>query len=181
MMKKILLIGLSLLAYSGYGQCTDPQITDFECSDPSHPIVGAVVNVANPFPGGINTSENVGEYTDDGTAPFDNFFIEYDTPIDLTTNSVLKLKLYTTSSVQILAKLEGGSPQPEIFSDFSVVNEWQEFSFDFSAAAGDGNTKVVLFLNPNVATGSTTDIYYVDDLTFAEPAVQGTPWSFAKI
>ncbi|AZQ42845.1 T9SS type A sorting domain-containing protein [Nonlabens ponticola] len=173
-MKKILLLSLCAISYLGYGQCNEPLITDFECGEPSNPITGALVTVANPFPGGINTSENVGEYTDDGTQGFDNFSIEYGEPIDLSTNSVLTLKLYSPTSVQILAKLEGGGG-PEIFSDFSQVNEWQEFSFDFSAFADGGNTRVVVFVNPAVSSGTTTDIYYVDDIGFEEPEEEAVP------
>ncbi|MFD0860589.1 T9SS type A sorting domain-containing protein [Sungkyunkwania multivorans] len=167
-MKNILLFIFNLVAYVGIAQCTDPVITDFECSSPSHPITGALVNIANPFPSGINNSANVGEYTDNGTDGFDALVIDYGTPIDLSTNSVLKLKFYSPSSVQILAKLEGGTPI-EIFSNFSAVNTWQEFSFDFSSSLGDGNTRVVLFFNPGVTTSTPTDIYYIDDLLFDAP------------
>ncbi|WP_047547460.1 T9SS type A sorting domain-containing protein [Psychroserpens sp. Hel_I_66] len=163
-MKKSLLFIFSIMAYIGYAQCTDPVITDFECSQPSHPITGALVTVPNTVSGGINTSPNIGEYTDNGNDGFDALVVDYGAPIDLSTNNQLKVKFYSTTSVQILAKLEGGS-NPEIFSDFSAVNTWQEFTFDFSAFAGQGNNKVVLFFNPNVITG-TADVYYIDDFLF---------------
>ncbi|MGB5982561.1 MAG: T9SS type A sorting domain-containing protein [Nonlabens sp.] len=169
-MKKSLLFILTLMTYLGYAQCVDPVITDFECAAPSHPITGALVSVTNPFPGGINNSPNVGEYTDDGTNGFDNVFIDYGAAIDLASNPIFKMKLYSPSSIQILAKLEGGTVQ-EIYSDFSLVNTWEEFTFDFSASIGNGNTRLVLFLNPAVTDGTPTDIYYVDDLMFDAPAM----------
>lgn len=168
-MKKSLLFIFILNFYIGVAQCVDPIITNFECSPPSQTITGALTTIANPVSGGINTSANVGEYTDDGTQGFDALVIDYGTAIDLSTNSVLKLKLYAPTSVQILAKLEGGTAV-EIFSDFSAVNTWQEFQFDFSASAAAGNTTVVLFVNPGVTTGTPTDIYYLDDLRFDAPA-----------
>ncbi len=167
-MKKSLLFIFSLTAYLGYAQCTDPIITDFECTTPSHPITGALVIVSNPDQGGINISTNVGEYTDNGMDGFDALVINYGAAIDLSTNSVLKIKFYSPISVQILAKLQGGTQQ-EIYSDFSAVNIWQEFSFDFSASKGSGNTELVFFFNPGITDSSPTDIYYIDDLLFDAP------------
>ncbi|WP_194766033.1 T9SS type A sorting domain-containing protein [Tamlana sp. I1] len=173
-MKNSLLFIFSLSAYLSFAQCADPVITDFECSGPSHPVTGALITVANPVSGGINTSANVGEYTDDGTAGFDALIIDYGTPIDLSTNGLFKIKFYSSSSVQIMAKLEGGTATPDLYSDFSAVDTWQEIVFDFSAYAADGNTKVVLFFNPTVTTGTPTDIYYIDDLLFDAPPTMCT-------
>jgi hypothetical protein len=164
-MKNITLLVLIFATYIGIAQCNDPVITDFECTAPSNPITGALVTVPNPFPGGINNSNNVGRYTDDGTQGFDALVVDYGTAIDLTVNKVLKIKFYSKSSVQILAKLEGGAVQ-EIFSDFSQVNTWQEFAFDFSASTGNGNTRLVLFINAAVTTGTPADFYYMDDILF---------------
>ncbi|KQC34317.1 hypothetical protein AAU57_13945 [Nonlabens sp. YIK11] len=169
-MKYSLLFVFAICAYIGSAQCTDPDITDFECTTPSHPITGALVTVTNPFPHDINRSANVGRYTDDGTQGFDALVVDYGAAIDLSVNPILKLKFYSTNSVQVLAKLEGGTPQ-EIFSDFSQLNTWQEFSFDFTASQGSGNTRVVFFINPGVSTGTTSDFYYLDDILFDDSVV----------
>ena len=168
-MKKLLLFTFGLITYFGYAQCADPIITNFECGTPSHPITGALVSIANPVPGGINPSSNVGEYTDNNMMGFDNLTVEYGTAIDLSTNYLLKIKFYSPISVQILAKLEGGTNTPDKYSPFSAVNTWQEFTFDFSAEAADGNTRVVLFFNPGFDAGTGTDIFYIDDLRFDAP------------
>lgn len=164
-MKNVLLLFYLFIFYISSAQCNDPLVTDFECGTPSHPITGALVTNDNPFPAGLNTSPNVGEYTDDGTQGFDNLSVDFGSPIDLSTNSILKLKLFTSSSIQILALLEGGIRR-EIFSDFSSTNSWQEFVFDFSSSAGDGNNRLVLFFNPGVENGTTSDTYYIDDIRF---------------
>jgi hypothetical protein len=162
-MKKLLLISFTFISYIAFSQCVDPVISDFECDPPSNPFSGAITSISNPVSGGINTSANVGQYTDDGTDGWDNLNIDYGTTIDLSTNNILKFKIYAPSSIQVLAKIEGGTAQ-EIWSDFSAVNTWEEFTFDFSASAGNGNTKVVLFFNADVTTGTASDIYYIDDL-----------------
>ncbi|MGB5982563.1 MAG: T9SS type A sorting domain-containing protein [Nonlabens sp.] len=166
-MRNILILILLCSAYLNFAQCNDPVITDFECSAPSNPIIGALATVPNPFPGGINNSNNVGRYTDDGTQGFDAMVVDYGSAIDLSVNNVLKLKFYSRSSVQILAKLEGGTPQ-EIYSDFSQVNTWQELAFDFSASIGNGNSRLVLFVNAAVTSGTPTDFYYLDDILFED-------------
>ena len=76
------------------------------------------------------------------------------------------IKLYSSSSIQVLAKLEGGIDS-EVWSDFSLENTWQEFNFDFSNAVANDNTKLVLFFNPSNESGTSTDIYYIDDIRFA--------------
>lgn len=173
-MKKLVLI-IGLIANYAVAQCVAPLITDFECDPPSQVLPPTVVTIENAFSGGINTSPNIGQYTDDGTMPFDALIIDYGSAIDLSTDNIFQLKLYTENSIQILAKIEGGtSPAVEIFSDFSQENTWQELTFDFSASADGNFTRIALFFNPNVTTGTTTDLYYIDDLTWTNSEVLNT-------
>ncbi|WP_345193542.1 T9SS type A sorting domain-containing protein [Algibacter agarivorans] len=165
-MKKLLLITLTFMTYIAFGQCVDPLITDFECSPASQALPGTVASVTNSYSGGINTSANIGEYTDDGTSGWDALIIDYGAAIDLSTNNILSFKLYSPTSIQVLAKIEGGTAV-EIWSDFSAVNTWQEFSYDFSAAAANGNTTLVLFFNAGKEDGTATDLYYFDDLQWS--------------
>jgi hypothetical protein len=145
---------------------TFPLISDFESLNPTFSFLGNIQKVSNPYYFGINTSTNVGQYIDDGTNGWDNMQIDFTTTIDLSTTPYFKLKLYTPSSIQVLAKLEGGA-ELEVWSDFSLVDTWQEFNFDFSSAINSGNTKLILFFNPGTDTGSTSDIYYIDDLSWS--------------
>lgn len=155
---------------------TLPTVTDFESTKPaigSYPT--KLLTVSNHVPSGINTSSTIGQYTDDGTNGFDGLIFDYGSAIDLTTNNILKIKLYSTSSIQILAKLEGGSADREIWSSFSgdegALNSWIEFTYDFSlysnnSTGGDGNTRIVLFVNAGVSSGTTSDIFYIDDVVW---------------
>jgi len=141
-------------------------ISDFNCQQ-NYGIEDVIPVVPNPLISCGNRSADVGEYTDNGNEPFDAFILDYGTTIDLTTHSQLKFKLYSPTSIQILAKLEGGTAI-EIWSDFSATNEWQEFSYDFSGAVSNGNTKLVLFFNAGQTNGTSEDIYYIDELRWAE-------------
>ena len=145
---------------------TFPVISDFESLNPSFPFQGNIQKVSNPFYFGINTSTNIGQYIDDGTNGWDNMQIDFITAVDISTTPYFKIKLYTPSSIQILAKLEGGS-ELEVWSDFSSVDTWEEFNFDFSSAINSGNTKLILFFNPGIDTGSISEIYYIDDLNWS--------------
>jgi len=143
-----------------------PIISDFESLNPSVPLSGNIQTVSNPFYDGINTSTSVGEYIDDGTNGWDNLLIDFDSEIDLSSYPFLTFKLYSSSSIQVLAKLEGGT-DAEVWSDYSLENTWEEFNFDFSNSVGNGNTKLVLFFNAAQETGTSTDIYYIDDIRFS--------------
>jgi|MDTB01.1.fsa_nt_gb hypothetical protein len=143
-----------------------PIISDFESLNSSVPMTGEIQTVSNPYYSGINTSSNVGQYTDDGTNGWDNLLIEYSTVIDLSSNPYLSFKLYSPSSIQVMVKLEGGKAV-EKWSDFSSINTWEEFNYDFSDAVNNGNTKVVLFFNAGVETGTTNDVYYIDDVKWS--------------
>ena len=62
----------------------------------------------------------------------------------------------------------------EIWGSVDVNGAWKEYEFDFSAAAGNGNTKVVLFFNGGETTGTASDIYYIDDLLFTSATLSTT-------
>ena len=150
--------------------CEDPIITDFECDLPSHPITGDLTTIINPFIEGSNTSANVGEYTDNGTETFDNIAVNYTTPIDLTTNNKLRVKIYTTQTTNLLVKLEGGTSEPvelgnvgDAGDNIDVINAWKEYEFDFSDQAGENHERLVLFFNAGNEQPDP-EIFFIDDL-----------------
>ena len=141
-------------------------ISDWNCQQ-NYGIETTVPSVLNPLISCDNRSENVGQYTDDGTEAYDAFILNYGSIINLNTHNKLKFKLYSNSSIQVLAKLEGGSAI-EKWSDFSTVNTWQEFSYDFSDSTDNENTTLVLFFNAGQNNGNPEDIYYIDELRWEE-------------
>lgn len=141
-------------------------ISDWNCQQ-NYGIETTVPSVLNPLISCDNRSENVGQYTDDGTEAYDAFILNYGSIINLNTHNKLKFKLYSNSSIQVLAKLEGGSAI-EKWSDFSTVNTWQEFSYDFSDSIENENTTLVLFFNAGQNNGNPYDTYYIDELRWEE-------------
>lgn len=146
-------------------------ISDFECQqnfflgDPTKETSAPLVD--NPDKSGINESEFVGKYTDDGTSAWDNLIIDLGTPIDLSVNSQLSIKIHSSKTVPLLVKLEGGTAM-EIWSSIDEVDKWVQYTFDFREAAGNGNTKIVLFFNGGETDGTSEDVFYVDDIRFTE-------------
>lgn len=147
------------------------QVDDFECQRNYTKVSttgGDFLKVINnPDPSGINSSasDKVGEYTD----PKDEYsaiVYEFSKAIDLSVLNQLQIKIWSPKAVPLLFKLEGGTGQaPEIFSEVTAANtrKWVQYSIDFSAAAGKGHTKLVIFFN--VAKLPTeNDVYYIDDV-----------------
>ncbi|MFD0860590.1 hypothetical protein ACFQ1M_00095 [Sungkyunkwania multivorans] len=143
-------------------------VNDFDCQQ-NYGAFGAGFIVQNPNISCENRSSNVGQYTDNGTDPFDALIISFGQAIDLSVNNQFKIKVLSSMAAPLLAKLEGGTTPVEIYQDIAVVGEWTEISYDFSVAQGNGNTTLVLFFNAAETNGTLQDIYYIDDLRFEAP------------
>lgn len=125
--------------------------------------------IDNTNKSGINKSNNVLEVTDNGTDAWDHLLFDFGGAIDLSSKNVLKIKILSSKTVPLLAKLEGGtSGGSEIWGTIESSNDWTEYTFDFSSQASENHNKVVFFFNGGKGDGTATDIYYVDDVRFIE-------------
>ncbi|MFV8332112.1 T9SS type A sorting domain-containing protein [Flavobacterium sp. GSP14] len=142
--------------------------------------------VANPFPGGINSSATVGKFvagtTVSGAAPYAGFETTHASGANgigtftlSASNSIIKIKVYKTviSDVAIKFAIANGGAQPEIKVPNTKINEWEELTFDFSGKIGLFETinidQIILFLDFKERTTET--ISYFDNVTFsAKPA-----------
>jgi molybdopterin-binding protein len=143
-------------------------INDFNCQQNST-IGGSVSSsiVENPDPSGIDTSDAVLKVTDNGTDAWDALIFDFGGPMDLSVKNYLKIKILSTRAVPLLAKLEGGtSGAKEVWGAITTTGVWTEYTFDFSDQAAENHNKVVLFFNGNQTDGTTTDVYYIDDIRF---------------
>lgn len=143
-------------------------INDFNCQQNST-IAGSISSliVDNPNLGSGNPSNAVLQVTDNGTDAWDALVLDFGGPMDLTTNNFLKIKVLSTRAVPLLAKLEAGtSPAKEVWGAIDVVDEWTEYTFDFSDQANENHNKVVFFFNGGETDGTASDVYYIDDIKF---------------
>ena len=163
------------LIASPAGECagTEPDptiIDDFECQrNATYGVPGFndIRAVDNPDMSGINTSDRVGEYTDRQGA-FHAMVINYNSPIDLTTNNFICMKVWAPVTGNLLFKLEGVSPAVETPVAIEETETWVEACVDFSASAGASYNRLVFFFNAGVADADG-DIYYIDDITRTAP------------
>lgn len=153
------------------GVIEDPSIiNDFNCQQNST-IPGYITDsiVENPDPSGINTSDSVLKVTDNGTDAWDSLVFDFGGPIDLSTKNYLRIKILSTRAVPLLAKLEGGtSGAKEVWGAITETGIWTEYVFDFSDQATANHQKIILFFNGGQNDGTASDVYYIDDIRFAE-------------
>lgn len=172
-MKRLLLSTLSLLLWS---VMTMGQVVyeDFEggASDLNWVAADGIYNglVANPDQSGVNTSAACGSYTKSGAHAYSLFIADLGTPMDLSVNNQFKIQVYSTVASQVLLKLEGTGPAIEATKPITEVNEWVEYTFDFSAAAGyTGLTKMIIFFDPG--NGTSADTYLFDNIRATGPGI----------
>ncbi|MFK8162441.1 MAG: T9SS type A sorting domain-containing protein [Lewinella sp.] len=153
------------------GTVPDPTIIDdFECQrNATYAVPGFddISVVANPDASGINTSDNVGRYTDQ-EGGFHALVIGYNSAIDLSTNNQLCIKVWAPVTGNLLFKLEGGvSPAFETGVPVEETETWVEICADFSSQSNANHTRLVFFLN--AGEDGAGDIYYLDDITITPP------------
>ncbi|MFK8058181.1 MAG: T9SS type A sorting domain-containing protein [Saprospiraceae bacterium] len=127
--------------------------------------VGAVI--ANPVPGGINTSANVARVEKFAGEVFAGSTLALGIPTDFGSNNGIKMKVFATRvDAPITFKLEGAVPTEEV-ARTTVANEWEEVTFNFSgrtAAAYTGIT--IIFDNGVMGDGSADFTIHFDDIEY---------------
>ncbi len=144
-------------------------IDDFECNRNATYTNGwdILQVVDNPGPNPINNSAKVGRYEDYGNE-WENLLIDYQNPIDLSTYNQLKVKMRANKAAPVLFKLEGGiSPAKEVWVNITDLNQWAEYTIDFSSQAASNHKKLVIFFNGGNLP-DPGDEYFIDDLRWAE-------------
>lgn len=133
--------------------------------------------VANPDATGINTSSTVAKITaltggqpwvgceslhgsDIGSFSFD------------ATNSIVKIMVYKTviSDVGLKFAEASGDAQTEIKVANTLVNEWEELTFDLSGSIGQGATgiidQIIIFPDFDMSGRTSDNVVYFDNITF---------------
>ena len=155
---------------SGYGASWSWNV--FENS--SNP---AIEFVSNPNSSGINTSATVAKFTalqsGNPWAGTEVAHGEMGITWDLSaSNDIIKIMVYKTviSDVGIKLVNPSGGAQVEIKVANTVINAWEELTFDFSSRIGngqDGSTnidQIVVFPDFNARTSD--NVIYFDNITF---------------
>ena len=129
--------------------------------------------ITNPNPSGINTSSKVGKFVASADAGiFFGIFSQLDAAIDFQSNKSVRMKTHMDHIGTVTVKSEiFGNPFPpvEITVPNTLVNQWEELSFDFSAVddAAKYDRFTILFDIATTGTG-TNVISYFDDIVIGD-------------
>jgi len=135
--------------------------------------------IANPDVSGINTSATVAKFTAlqagnpwagcesaHGTTDLGPFVLD-------ATNSLIKIKVWKSviSDVGIKLVSANGWALPEIKVPNTLINQWEELTFDFSGhtnppASEGAYDQIVVFPDFDLAGRTQDNIVYFDDITF---------------
>jgi hypothetical protein len=159
-MKKLFLLAqILLISFSVWSQYI---YTDFDGNEPvvfsGYP--NSPIKVANPNPSGINTSANAGKWIRTGEQ-WAHVYKDLAGPIDFTTGTTFKLKVYSPIPCNILFKLEGTIAPVEIMGSVSIPNQWKQLSYDFTGAPSGVYNKIVIFFDFATTVSNT---FYFDDI-----------------
>lgn len=148
----------------------DGMVDDFECNRNATYVNGwdSLTVVANPNPDAVNGSTKVGKFVDQLDEPWNGLLFDVQNPFNLETKNQFNFKLRSSKATKVLVKLEGGaSAANEVWVDINEVNQWVQYSVDFSSQALASHKKLILFFNAgnNPEVG---DVYYIDDLSWGE-------------
>lgn len=173
-MKQYLLTLLALAAFSllSYGQVIyedfegGPQLNWQPFGDGV--FNGAVPNPPDQDPLGINPSAECGSYTKSNEHAFSLFIAVLDEPMDLSVNNQFRIQINAPVTSRFIFKLEGAGEAIEGSRNIGVADNWIEYTFDFSAAAGFTTIdKILIFFDYGVEESSDT---YLFDNIVAYPA-----------
>lgn len=133
--------------------------------------------INNPNPSGINTSAKVGKFVKAGDAlPFAGMYSNpnLEAPIDWKGLKQMKAKVHMDHIGNFALKVEGsatGAPPIELKVPNTKTNEWEELTFDFSAAPDNGEyQRLTLFFDLSIDATGTDVTSYFDDIVIGAGA-----------
>ncbi|MFM7022084.1 MAG: T9SS type A sorting domain-containing protein [Flavobacteriales bacterium] len=141
---------------------------DYDATDLNFSGFGgsSFTKVANPSTTGINASAFVGECIKSaGSETWGGIYSEtLSSKIDFSANKFFKMKVYSPKICKVLMKLEdsgNSAVSKEVELTTTQLNQWEELTFDFSAATSSTYDKITLFFDFG---GTTANDFYFDDI-----------------
>ena len=122
--------------------------------------------VANPNNGGINTSATTAKFIAKvGGNPWALCFTDGDGVFTFdATNAVVKIMVYKPTISNIGMKFEGFSGDFQILVPNTLINQWEEITFDFSAKIGSTYSLIVIIPDFTFGGRPTDNVLYFDNL-----------------
>lgn len=130
--------------------------------------------IDNPNMSGMNTSATVAKFTARQTGqPWAGCESQHGSDIGTfsinTNNSTIKIMVWkpVISDVGIKLVKPDGWSLGEIKVANTVVNEWEELTFDFSSQVQDGYDQIVIFPDFDLNGRTQDNVIYFDNITFS--------------
>ncbi|MFN0216584.1 MAG: T9SS type A sorting domain-containing protein [Saprospiraceae bacterium] len=131
--------------------------------------------VDNPNAAGINTSSKVGKFVkaSDG-APFAGMYSNpnLESPIDWKGVKTVKAKVHMDHIGNFAVKVEGsqtGAPALELKVANTVINQWEELTYDFSTVPDNGEyRRLTLFFDLGIDATGTDVTSYFDEIVIGD-------------
>ena len=122
----------------------------------------------NPVMGGINTSALAAQFT--ALAAGNPWALCFTDDIDDfqfdATNTTVKIMVYKPRISPVAVKFEGGSTPIEIQISNTLVNQWEELTFNFSGSIGNTYSRIVII--PDNAARTQDYVLYFDNIQIPE-------------
>lgn len=137
--------------------------------------------MANPHATGINTSATVAQFTAlIAGQPWAGCESQHGSDIGTFTftpnNCTVKIMVYKSviSDVGIKFASASGASTGEIKVANTLINQWEEITFDFSSRIGETNDQIIVFPDFDLAGRTTDNVIYFDNISFSEQtAIEG--------
>ncbi|MFO7671477.1 MAG: T9SS type A sorting domain-containing protein [Bacteroidales bacterium] len=166
------------------GSVPDHFLQDFETIPLNLMLGGAedsseMTMIPNPDHSGINLSSYVIQFQrDKDGVPWAGFWSLLPTPIDLSSNKFIHVKVWKSRISPLKFKIEDGADGDlEIESKYpqTKINEWEDIVFDFSGKTGSYSKIAFMpdFEDPLTLTGD--DTIYFDDIVLNNDPEPRTP------
>ncbi|MBW6513197.1 MAG: T9SS type A sorting domain-containing protein [Candidatus Syntrophosphaera sp.] len=130
--------------------------------------------MANPDASGINTSSTVAQFTAlVAGQPWAGCESQHGSDIGTFTfnasNCTVKIMVHkpVISDVGIKFVSASSASSGEIKVPNTLINQWEELTFDFSSRIGETNDQIVIFPDFDLAGRVTDNVVYFDNITFS--------------
>ena len=122
--------------------------------------------VANPAIAGINTSTTAAKFiARTGGNPWALCFTDGDGVFTFdATNAVVKIMVYKPTISNIGFKFEGMSGNVQLEVANTLINQWEEVTFNFSAKIGSTYNRIVIIPDFTFAGRPTDNVLYFDNI-----------------
>ncbi len=127
--------------------------------------------IANPVSGGSNTTATVAKFTalQSGQPWALTYTDDMDDFIFDATNTTVKIMVYKSVISDVAIKFEGASAPIELKQPNTVVDQWEELTYDFSAVTGNTYGRLVIIPDFQLDPVRTSDnIIYLDEIQIPE-------------